>query len=242
MRSRSTRSAARSRRPPTPEAGVQFTCRLAALTARACRRIGRLSDARASAARGTRRPGEPERDRPDDLLGGGGAPRLAHGAGSAAQLSPLVAACPAPRLSQPTTGMRAPDPPDPMAYRRVHQPGVRSARSGASSSTNPSAPAHARSAPAASRCVIAGAALMAARHVERREPDEEHAAGHHHLAVGVRLGRCGRRESRRRHAHLVGVGPEGIVCGWSADPAGRLQPRSRKPPKRDRAEERSSRP
>ncbi len=46
----------------------------------------------------------------------------------------------------------------------------------------------------ASHCVIAGAALMATQHVERREPDEEHATGHHHLAVGVRSVRCGRRE------------------------------------------------
>jgi hypothetical protein len=175
MRSRSTRSAARSSRPPTPEASVPVHP-AASLHSRPGAAGGSLGSATRARARRVGRgvPGTRARPPGTTSLGGGGAPRLARGAGSAAQLSPLVAACPPPRLSQPTTSMRAPDPPD------------RHGRSPCSSTRCPdnavcafvfdepvgSGPREIGARRLAFCLAIAGAALIPTQHAEQREPDE----------------------------------------------------------------------
>ena len=114
--------------------------------------------------------------------------------------------------------------------------------SGTSSSTNPSAPAHSKSAPRFSRFASSSPAQRSYRpstpsnasqtRAPRRPPPPR---------GGVRLVDAG-GEQLGGGGRLLAVGPEGSSVGGRLTLRAGLQPRSRKPPKRDRAEERSLRP
>jgi hypothetical protein len=222
MRTRSTRSAARSRGPPTPEASVPVHP-AASLHSRPGAAGGSLGSATRARARRVGRgvPGTRARPPGTTSLGGGGAPRLARGAGSAAQLSPLVGACPPPRLSQPTTSMRAPDPPDrhgisPCSSTRCpDKRGLRIRRR----RTRRLRPTRDRRPPprVLPRHRRRSAHTDPARRATRTR--REHPTDNHHLAVGVQLVDAGGEHSAAACACWLST-RKGLV--WVvADPAGR---------------------
>ena len=198
---------ARGRRPVHPAASLHSRPGAAGGS------VGSATRARARRV-GRGAPGNLSATARHDVLGGGGAPRLTRGAGSPAQLSPLVAACPAPRLSQPTTSMRAPDRPD---------------RHGRSPCSPTKCPVNAVC------CIVLGEPVGSGRRKDRRPPPRvlprHRRRGAHTDPArratrtrrrarhrpspprgGCPVGRCGRREhgGGRR---LLAVDPEGTSMG-----------------------------